>query len=1001
MDRFVAISLLEDLQHRPPPESPFWGGIVSENQNTDDPITAGEAFSSIIDDDIERKEARATAVFHLPALAKKMGKRWTDAELIPFLLRSVEEDDEILSFAIARALPALGGVANVEVVGNLPKHICSVPPFDDSPIAVAREYLIPVILALCSCSSETVRNFVADVVIPLLSFGVPFYCYFSEPISLSLDTDDVDDPFTHITRRKNVQKVVELACASLEVPEIEPEKCFFSVVCDYLTGGGQGKTYPWPIQVAAALRAISNLLRASRDVKGDSDSIVFNRTEEQRYLSNAFFSSSKNTRISQTINHCLNLLQQTVFVSRAGDDNYLPESLSKTNQYDIREEYSSQSHNVEERVLQDTDINPFVRGTSAVKCRELCRLRCPLAVAVVAAALDVLPHITRDNDSHLYLSVKESCAILFDVVALPQFRYASGPSKTKEEVSPSMQQHLLNDQEVKQMAYQHVISLFRSRSVASHFFEIIAKATNALSDILCHLPLESQSNNEHRLKDLQYLLLLFQKGLIEGCQSYIQWKGRFTLMQHLPRILQSILEAVHKILIPLIVENRSEVLNRECLKTLIGLQHALVATVTALKRMTSYEEEPEEEVRIIALKTCRIVFSQSSDCVLFRLFVLYDKYRSIFETTSVNTNSQGKLLALPVSEVLTHIIDICNNVIAAGQISPLDTERSMGHIPQLICELLLICSSTVDLDEKKKLWTKTQCMHSLCSLVQDPSTLIQLSVVESLVELSHGFRRQKGPNQVLADETRELVLLLCNNLISSSMWRVRESFSIAIMKMMKAFVFPALKVVANSKKFTNTVEMRKKCYDNEKYFRNTISKQLRDKKADPLVETQYLFGVESLAPFVIRLLFDKVYSVRQSALSALTENFIDKSALQCILPLFVDFELYINSIEKTPANYALSRETYLMRVALLHLLVKIEVNVELFLCPILEEFAKDPIDNVRLAIAKILSEMLQSPSRLSPALKEWIAGDSVLKPLIGDRSADVREMAAEAFSRCV
>lgn len=149
MDRFLVLSLLEDLQFPPPPEDPLFPGDSKKGKQTrydelfvasptglgngslpseadglnssaasspvdEGLLTAGEQTDAV-DESCERQLARVRAIAHLPALARKMGARWSSAELVPYLLRCCEEDTEALSFAVAKVVPSLLGLSSVAI----------------------------------------------------------------------------------------------------------------------------------------------------------------------------------------------------------------------------------------------------------------------------------------------------------------------------------------------------------------------------------------------------------------------------------------------------------------------------------------------------------------------------------------------------------------------------------------------------------------------------------------------------------------------------------------------------------------------------------------------------------------------------------------------------------------------------------------------------------------------------------------------------------------------
>nr|CCC92167.1 conserved hypothetical protein [Trypanosoma congolense IL3000] len=167
----VALSVIEDLIHWPLPSSdpsassganPPGGGHEGSAGYSDDllhgdvPLTAG-AVEELNEEPLERRQARYTAVRRLVSLSLAMGKQWTVREVVPYLLRCLEEDDAQLSFSV--------GMAVIDFSSLSPSS---------SPLSV-RE-LMPVVALMGTSVDAGVRSFLVEVVIPMLFFGVPLEC---------------------------------------------------------------------------------------------------------------------------------------------------------------------------------------------------------------------------------------------------------------------------------------------------------------------------------------------------------------------------------------------------------------------------------------------------------------------------------------------------------------------------------------------------------------------------------------------------------------------------------------------------------------------------------------------------------------------------------------------------------------------------------------------------------------------------------------------------------
>lgn len=197
-NRFVALAVLENLFYWPPSPransssgSGSFSGSATEI-NTEDAIEASVANGG---DDAHRepRQRRADhcrAVLQLPHLCLKLGKRWVSSEVVPYLLRCIEEEDPQLALVSGVALLGVVRPRKQPWGRTAPASADSSPqqqPQNNGESEAEKEsngaadsYLSldnaqPVCVAMATSSIREVRCFTAEVVVPHLIFGVALY----------------------------------------------------------------------------------------------------------------------------------------------------------------------------------------------------------------------------------------------------------------------------------------------------------------------------------------------------------------------------------------------------------------------------------------------------------------------------------------------------------------------------------------------------------------------------------------------------------------------------------------------------------------------------------------------------------------------------------------------------------------------------------------------------------------------------------------------------------
>ncbi|KPA75994.1 hypothetical protein ABB37_08144 [Leptomonas pyrrhocoris] len=217
-NRVVALAVLENLIHWPLPHRSGYvaPSSVSDDGGEEDTFNANAISAGDVDDLLreprQRKLDRYRAVLLLPLLCHKLGSRWVESEVVPYLLRCLEEEDAQLSLVTGLALlgvtlprrgplgpsataatasptstmvkttrtaastPAPAGVTTPPptTAGGGSGH--SSPTTPTATVSSSNAYLSlndvqPVCALLAASSTEETRAFAAQVVLPHLYFG--------------------------------------------------------------------------------------------------------------------------------------------------------------------------------------------------------------------------------------------------------------------------------------------------------------------------------------------------------------------------------------------------------------------------------------------------------------------------------------------------------------------------------------------------------------------------------------------------------------------------------------------------------------------------------------------------------------------------------------------------------------------------------------------------------------------------------------------------------------
>ncbi|KAG5484205.1 hypothetical protein CUR178_07361 [Leishmania enriettii] len=186
-NRVVALAVLENLIHWPLPNrsgnAAAVHGLDEDGEDGDSTaalVSAGDA-EDLSREPRQQKQDRYRAVLLLPHLCQRLGSRWVETEIVPYLQRCVEEDDAQLALVTGMALLGVTLPRRTPLGPKMPRSSGSSPTASGTSNSargnnfgafLSVEDVQPVCALMAASSSEETRQFAAQVVLPHLFFGV-------------------------------------------------------------------------------------------------------------------------------------------------------------------------------------------------------------------------------------------------------------------------------------------------------------------------------------------------------------------------------------------------------------------------------------------------------------------------------------------------------------------------------------------------------------------------------------------------------------------------------------------------------------------------------------------------------------------------------------------------------------------------------------------------------------------------------------------------------------
>ncbi|CAC9457914.1 conserved hypothetical protein [Leishmania infantum JPCM5] len=186
-NRVVALAVLENLIHWPLPNRSGYAALArGSGEDAEDGsataalVSAGDA-EDLSREPRQRKQDRYRAVLLLPHLCHRLGSRWAETEIVPYLVRCAEEDDPQLALVTGMALLGVTLPRRTPLGPTISASSSSSPDASSTfsgatgnnfGAFLSVEDVQPVCSLLAASSAEETRQFAAQVVLPHLFFGV-------------------------------------------------------------------------------------------------------------------------------------------------------------------------------------------------------------------------------------------------------------------------------------------------------------------------------------------------------------------------------------------------------------------------------------------------------------------------------------------------------------------------------------------------------------------------------------------------------------------------------------------------------------------------------------------------------------------------------------------------------------------------------------------------------------------------------------------------------------
>ncbi|ESL07559.1 hypothetical protein TRSC58_04749 [Trypanosoma rangeli SC58] len=329
---------------------------------------------------------------------------------------------------------------------------------------------------------------------------------------------------------------------------------------------------------------------------------------------------------------------------------------------------------------------------------------------------------------------------------------------------------------------------------------------------------------------------------------------------------------------------------------------------------------------------------------------------------------------------------------------------------------------------------------SLMTLLTDQSPTVQIALVSELAALlvsstgeTAGLAAAIGGhrNDEAAQVRKEALVVCLKSLSRHEVWRYRERYAMLLSEMCVKFLAPnslaAVEATSMSLGRTHSLE------DGLRESSVAASRPSGVVVAEDGVNPLHGFAKEELLPLLVDVLFDKVKAVRDHALESLEKMCAQLSAARSQLQASAssssgggggwqnslhysqhqqqgdDDDVFVNdTLWPLIVNSPRAMATYLSRSSLLRIAVRLGVDKESILLPLLDQLGHDAVLNVRLVVAKELYGILAAPASSAPRAPKVIFTEQekngvvlqLLRLLVEDKSADVRDEAAKALQIC-
>lgn len=991
LDRFIVLSLLEDMHVASVPDVSIWldhaeqlpssSNTAASDEDVDDStlLTAGSAGDEH-EESSSHKRARCRALRHLSVLATRLGPRWAAAEIVPYLLRCVEEDDAELSRAVATALPLLLR-----------------PSSSQSSAALELRQVLPVLTALCATLDPVTRELASVHTIPLCFIGVSLVefvrsCDWHSVVTAAELLGESVAAANESHRYVYAGGAAMAEWHSLHIDEAAASQDAFDRTVrlqSAISALQQWTSYqvaqrtPSPDAEAASAAGPPSTLDCLRTCADDLVAWLCSTYSNTKWV----YTRSSIVRavavIFGAVRHALTSHAVPQWHGQPADEDQLQSALCWLVAKHVAVCFGgltgSQALSSLLRLVVADGEASAESAALVVKHNGALQLRIGVAPTLIASTVRALPLIAASHGSSLRLphmpTFAAVCALLEKCLLQDQLRVSMSDMRAADAVRAYAQRH---DDGLAGRTFQTF------HAICDTLWALLRNASTPV--------LSSEGSGAAQrtvVKLLETSRLLFARG-----SNYSSWRHRFFTVRRSRALFDALGAAV------------SASTTLEPSPTVAALQTCLADPNSVLQQYVLQLQKDVVQTLLPSLcgdceveVRCAVAF-HAADALLSAAATVM----SIAARARVSSAAHGNMLRDVAKAISALLLPTSHGIISAVQVCAMDcSDRVRAAATSAIAGTLILFSAGPspiagandgdDVDEgissgARELWNMISTDEDSCRVVDalvtilmdlfhDESNLVQLSVMQNFGDVI--VMGSSGMHPAAVDKLESEVAKLCSALRLSHVWRVRESFASLVCRLIASLLGRA-----------------------------------RGAQKKGVARVQSLLN-QTLLPMAVDCLFDAAKAVRDATLATLVLRL--REALgpsSSALHEFVNETLWPLILQHPRAE-----STYLTRSTLLRVAVQLQVDPEHNLQPLLDKLSHDSVANVRLVVAKEVHALLEAATSTrrrtifdanpsaGPSFEESIVSAiptcylPLLRGLLDDVCADVRECASAAIGICV